>query len=95
MQSGSLKRLQITSSNRQGNDAAIDYGAIVKKAANFEDTKQILDKYSTQRPGGAQGSKNRRIQSGVRNKSRVIFSSESNDEKIKLVVVQNTFTDVI
>ena len=30
-----------------------------------------------------------------RNGSRVILSSESNDERVKLVVVQSSFTDVI
>ena len=56
-----------------------------------EDTKHILERYArVHSAGGASKKSTQRNQ-----KAKVIFSSESNDEKIKLVVVQSSFTDVI
>ena len=89
----SLKALQITS------NLPPSQGVSPGPSIDPNETKYLLEKQARLHSavGVGSGSKRKKSMTGGRRneKAKVIYSSEDNEESVKLVVIQSSFTDVI
>ena len=90
-QSSALEKLQV---GQQRSKEVVDYSQMFSCTSESYDTKQLLEKYVTEHENHKlpQNKKNHQRKGS---QVRVIAKSESQNERIKLVVVENTFGQVI